>query len=182
MDRTVRRLVHGLCGVLVLALAQGCGDGGGGGGGQDGGGPGTAAKAPPKPAARASAPKPAAGVPAPGAASQRLSADGSPTEEVRAAVRESLQASNRTLDLEDPRSGEALALLFDFIHARVELTGGGRYLVCTDFHTQGGTPYDVDYYVRGTEGKFVVEDVVLHRADRTAVLSDEKRAQLDRAS
>jgi hypothetical protein len=177
MDRTVKRLVQGLCGVLVLALAQGCGDGGG----QDGGDPGTAAKAPPKPPAGASATKPAARAPAPGAASQRLAASGGPTEEIRAVVRKRF-LSNRTLELEDPRSGETLELLFDFIHARVERTGGGRYLVCTDFHTQGGTPYDVDYYVRGTEGKFVVEDVVLHKADRTAVLSDEKRAQLDRAS
>ncbi len=178
MDRTVRRLAYGLSGVLVLALALACGDGGG----QDSGGPGTAAKAPAKPPAGASATKPAARAPAPGAASQRLAAGGGPTEEIRAAVRNSVQASNRTLELEDPRSGETLELLFDFIHARVERTDGERYLVCTDFHTQGGTPHDVDYYVRGTEGKFVVEDVVLHKADRTAVLSDEKRAQLDRAS
>jgi hypothetical protein len=54
--------------------------------------------------------------------------------------------------------------------------------VCTDFHTAGGTPYDVDYYVRAKDGRYVVEDVVMHKADQTTVLPDERRALLDRAS
>ena len=119
--------------------------------------------------------------PAPKAASQK-SAGGSATDQVRAAVRERVTASGRKLELEDPRSGETLELLFDFVHAQVNSTAGGRYVVCADFHTQGGTPYDIDYYVRAKDGKYIVEDVVMHKADRTAVLSDEQRARLDRAS
>ncbi len=125
--------------------------------------------------------KPASRAPAAKAASQKP-AESSSTEKVRAAVRERVAASGRKLELEDPRSGEVLELLFDFVHAQVGSTSGGRYVVCTEFHTQGGTPYDVDYYVRAKDGKYVVEDVVMHKADRTAVLSDEQRTRLDRAS
>jgi pyruvate/2-oxoglutarate dehydrogenase complex dihydrolipoamide acyltransferase (E2) component len=177
MDRTVRRLVRGLGVALVLVLAQACGNGGG----EDDRGQGTAAQAPPAQAPRTSAAKPAARAPAPKPVHQKLAASGA-TDQVRAAVRERVSASGRKLELEDPRSGETLELVFDFVHAQVNSTAGGRYVVCTGFHTQGGTPYDVDYYVRAKDGKYLVEDVVMHKADRTAVLSDEQRTQLDRAS
>ena len=50
---------------------------------------------------------------------------------------------------------------FDFIHEDVNSTKGGRYVVCSEFHNSGGTPYDVDYYVGMKDGEYAVEDVVV---------------------
>jgi hypothetical protein len=170
MDGTLSRLVHWLAVALVLVLAQACGNGAGDGGS----GQGAPAKAPPQQVqtkARDSAP---------GAVSRKPAADADVTEQVRTVVRERARGS-RSISLPDPDSGHPLELSFDFLRGGVTTTAGGRHVMCTEYHAPGGTPYDVDYYVGMKDGKYVVEEVVIHKADGAVVLSNDQRERLDSA-
>ena len=173
MNRTVRRLVRLLAVALVLVLALACGSGS-----KEGDpGQGTTAQAPPQPArttARDSAPS---------AKSRKQATSGLPANRAREAVRERVLGTDHSISLPDPHSGRPLDLTWGYvIHQEVNSTTGGRYVVCTDFRTASGTRYDIDYYVGMKDGEYVVEDVVIHKADGAVVLSKEQRDRLDHAS
>ena len=105
-------------------------------------------------------------------------------EAVRSAIQAHIDAAGRTLEVEDPtRDRAAVTLAFDHVHERVKDTSGGRRLACVDFEAADGTVYDVDYYVRASDGggEPVVEDVVLHKVEGENVLAPERQQELDRA-
>lgn len=184
MDRTAGRFARRLSVALVLLLAQACGNG------SDEGTPGegATAQAPPQPVqttARDSAPSPESRAPAAGNGLTQQVRDVRVAQQVRAAVRERVLETDNVIRLLDPQSGRELALTFDSghkdEHQELRTTNGGRYVVCVDFHTADGTRYDVDYYVGARDGKYVVEDVVMHKANGEIVLPHEQRDRLDRA-
>lgn len=100
-----------------------------------------------------------------------------PAEQVRAAIREQIQADRGELSLENPAAGDHVDLSFDHVHEGVKRTGGGRYFACVDFQGPDGTLYDVDYYVDSAD--YSVEDVVMHKKAGQSVLSEDERARLD---
>ncbi len=86
----------------------------------------------------------------------------------------------RTFD--DPSGDGQLTLAFDYVHDGVKATEGGRQVVCVDFKSADGTVYDVDFYVDRSEGSdaLLVKDTVIHKVSGKNVLSDARRAELDR--
>ncbi len=83
---------------------------------------------------------------------------------------------------DDPTEDARLTLAFDHVHDAVKATEGGRHVVCVDFKSPDATVYDVDFYVDRAEATdtLLVEDAVIHKVSGKNVLSDARRAELDR--
>ncbi len=101
---------------------------------------------------------------------------------VREAAEEHVRASGGEMSFDDPSGDDQLTLAFDHVHDGVKATEGGRQVVCVDFKGADGTLYDVDFYVDRSEGSdaLLVEDTVIHKVSGKNVLSDARRAELDR--
>ena len=109
-------------------------------------------------------------------------ADDLASKAVREAAEEHVRASGGEMSFDDPTGDGQLTLTFDHVHDGVQATEGGRQVVCVDFKSADGTLYDVDFYVDRSEGSdaLLVEDAVIHKASGKNVLSDARRAELDR--
>jgi hypothetical protein len=109
-------------------------------------------------------------------------ADDATPEDVRAAAEAHLRTSGGQMTFDDPNGGDPLVLAFDRVHEGVEATEGGRHVVCVDFKSADDTVYDVDFYVDRAEasGELLLEDAVIHKVGGSNVLSEARRAELDR--
>lgn len=103
-------------------------------------------------------------------------------EAARDAIAQEIQAAGGTLTLENPRSGESERLTFDHLHESVEVSEGGRYVVCADFLADDGTVWDLDYYVNRNGDDYHVQDTVVHMIGEEEVISDAERERLDSRS
>ncbi len=109
-------------------------------------------------------------------------ADGAAPEAVRNAAEEHVRDAGGEMVFDDPVGDARLTLVFDHVHDGVKATEGGRQVVCVDFESADGTVYDVDFYVDRAEATdtLLVEDAVIHKVSAKNVLSDARRAELDR--
>ena len=101
---------------------------------------------------------------------------------VREVAEEHVRASGGEMSFDNPSGDGQLTLAFDHVHDGVKATEGGRQVVCVDFKSANGTVYDVDFYVDRAEATdtLLVEDAVIHKVSGKNVLSDARRAELDR--
>ena len=108
--------------------------------------------------------------------------DGTAPEAIRNAAEEHVGEAGGEMIFDDPSGDGQVTLAFDHVHDGVKTTGGGRQVVCVDFKSADGTVYDVDFYVDRAEATdtLLVEDAVIHKVSAKNVLSDARRAELDR--
>jgi len=103
-------------------------------------------------------------------------------EAVRQAAESHVREAGNQMSFDDPEGEDHLTLFYDRVHEGVKPTPGGRQVVCVDFESAEGSVYDVDFYVDRPAGAdaLVVEDAVVHKVGDRNVLSEERRAELDR--
>ena len=96
-------------------------------------------------------------------------------EGTKAQVRETIQQYvERDVQLKDaflvldPRTGEALRLAFDHVHAGVKPHEKG-HLACVDFKGQTGKVYDVDIVAGKSQDGWRVTKVFLHKVEGKAL-------------
>lgn len=82
-------------------------------------------------------------------------------------IRSKTRAGNGTFRIEDPKTGEELALEFVKIHDPVrELPEKGVYFACTDFRVQGGPEgkrYDLDFWLKPKGNELEVVRTRIHK-------------------
>lgn len=82
------------------------------------------------------------------------------------------QDSRGLFSIYDDVTEETLQLRFVKIHDPVRVIDGDRYFACTDFAVPGESDklYDLDFWMRPTEGALEVYEQRIHKEPRRAVL------------
>lgn len=87
---------------------------------------------------------------------------------IKAHISEVTKANNGSYPLFDTRQGQSLSLKLLRVHEdKVSyIKKEDAYFACTDFITNAGTKYDVDFWMKqGRDGKLTVYDKKIHKKD-----------------
>ncbi|WP_439106032.1 hypothetical protein [Congregibacter sp.] len=82
------------------------------------------------------------------------------------------QDDSGLFSIHDEVTGETLRLRFVKIHDPVRVIDGNRYFACTDFAVpdEPDKLYDLDFWLRPSDGKLVVYEERIHKEPRRAAL------------
>ena len=96
-------------------------------------------------------------------------------EDIKAAMDEHVAAvvdDSDIFHIRDDVTNEDLTLKFIQVHDPVREIDGEIYFACTDFHAVGDTKkiYDVDFWLRETDGELKVFRTKIHKEPRKSIL------------